>query len=69
MHFVFIMILLKIYALLIAFSRRRLSKSIEFLTKTNNMLMWIGSFTYVGLLINDTVIISLYYSKDDDREA
>ena len=57
MHICFQLILCKIIALLLAFSRRRLSKSLELLTKTNKMIWYV--FLCVFLLVMAATITTL----------
>ena len=67
MNLVYYIVLFKIISLFLAFSRRRLSKSLEYLTKSNTVIMYVGSIVFAALLINSITIISIYFANWDDN--
>ena len=67
MNLVYYIVLFKIISLFLAFSRRRLSKSLEYLTKSNTVIMYVGSIVFAALLINSITIISIYFANWNDN--
>ena len=61
MHVAFSILLAKIFALLIAFSRRRLTKSIESLQKSNNLIFCVGLVVFGIVLVNDVIVLVIYF--------
>ena len=48
MHIAFTLVVIKIIYLLVAFSRRRLSISLKLITRSNRVIMWIGTIIFAS---------------------
>ena len=68
MAIVFAVVIVKVYALVAAFSRRSLKKSLILVQKTNHWIMWISIIVVTIFLINDTVSLTIYLTITDTDE-
>ena len=64
MHLAFTLAVIKIVYLLIAFSRRRLSKSLKLIKQSNRIIWWIGSICFVLCILTEIVNIIIVGSLD-----
>ena len=63
MHLAFLIVIAKLFALLIAFSRRRLSRSLELIQKSNTIILYVSIIIFLMLLANDITIVVLYVTN------
>ena len=68
MELAFLIIIAKIFALLIAFSRRRLSRSLESIKKSNTIIHYVSVISFFILLVDDLTIVIIYFQNKDDEE-
>ena len=66
-HIAFNCIIAKTYALIIAFNRRRLQSSVEYVQKSNRVILWSGSIVF-GLILAFDIVMLIYYLLLDDDE-
>lgn len=68
MHLAFFIIIAKIFALLVAFSRRRLSRSLELIKKSNTIILYLSIISFFILLVDDLTMVIIYFQNKDDEE-
>ena len=65
MHIAFTLVVIKIIYLLVAFSRRRLSISLKLITRSNRVIMWIGTIIFASAIISSLIFLILV---ENDRD-
>ena len=60
MHLAFGIVIAKLFALLTAFSRRKLSRSLELIKRSNTLILYGSLIFFIVMLTNDIVIVVLY---------
>ena len=68
MSLVFMIIIAKLFALLIAFSRRRLSKSLELIKRSNKIILYLSLIIFGLMVVNDILILILYLASADNQD-
>ena len=57
MMIVFAILFAKIFFLLIAFSRERLSKALELIRQTNDVIVYISAIVFTLMVLDDALVI------------
>ena len=66
MSLAFLIVIAKLFSIIIAFSRRKLSRSLELIKKSNTIIFYLGLTIFTIVTINDTVMIVLYLAEKDN---
>ena len=64
-HLAFSIVIAKVFSLLTAFSRRKLSRSLELIKKSNSVILYLSIIGFLILVVNDIVIVTLYIEEKD----
>ena len=68
MNLTFYIVFAKIYSMLMAFSRRQLSKSLELIKKTNSMITFIGTTALALALLTEVISTAIYFANEDSSQ-
>ena len=66
-HLAFLIIIAKIFALLVAFSHRRLSKSLDSIKKSNTIILYLSIISFLVIMANDISILIYYLINKNDE--
>ena len=67
MSLAFLIVIAKLFSIIIAFSRRKLSRSLELIKRSNQIIFYLSLSIFIIMIINDTVMIVLYLAENDNQ--
>ena len=63
MSLAFLIVIAKLFSIIIAFSRRKLVKSLELIKRSNQIIFYLSLAILTLIVINDTIMIALYLAE------
>ena len=66
MSLAFLIVIAKLFSIIIAFSRRKLSRSLELIKKSNSIIFYLALTIFIIMTVNDAAMIVLYLAEKDN---
>ena len=66
MSLAFLIVIAKLFSITVAFSRRKLSRSLELINKSNSIIFYLALTIFIIMIVNDAVIMVLYLAEKDN---
>ena len=67
--YAFDMLMAKVFSLLFALARRRLSQAIKLIKKTNSWIFWVGIGFFILAMMQYLVFTIIYLTHDENSNA